>query len=75
VVEHVIHVDGTFVTHTIAHIYRTTVGQIQHKTAGFYDAALLDQLDLSPGTAETIHDIQHHNSFFYTHHTIHTTLN
>jgi ADP-ribose pyrophosphatase YjhB (NUDIX family) len=74
VIEHTVDVDAVIVTHTISHVFETTATNIISELAAWKSAADITQLDLSPGTKETLDDLHKHKQFFHTSHHIHSSL-
>lgn len=58
-------IDGTVVSHTIAHVFYGRLVGVKHALTSYVHYDELSQLNLSPGTMETIELVLADDSFFY----------
>lgn len=65
VVEYRAYIRGRVVSHTIAHVFTAKINRFEHKTTKLMPISSLNDLELSPGTRETIETTRKHQEFFY----------
>lgn len=67
VVEYLAYAEGVLFTHTLAHVFRTSFELTRHERAQFFDLNKISELDMSPGTLDTIKVTLEETEFFYRH--------